>query len=58
MSNLLSWQEKADKLNKKNRLKLLYESLGKAALEKGYLKEEMDDPVIQEILKDIEKLNK
>ena len=58
MSNLSSWQEKAKKLNKKNRLKLLYESLGKAVLEKGYLNEIVDDPVIQEILKDIEKLNK
>jgi hypothetical protein len=58
MSNLSSWQEKTDKLNKKNRLKLLYESLGKAVLEKGYLRGEKDDPVIEGILKDIEKLNK
>lgn len=58
MSNLSSWQEKADKLNKKNRLKLLHEKLGKTVLDKGYLKKETNDPAIQEILKDIEKLNK
>lgn len=54
--SLSGWQAQIDKINKKNKLKGLYEKIGRRVIEKGYLLEKYpDDPELQNILKEIEK---
>ncbi len=53
---LSNWQIQVEKINKKNKLKGLYEKVGKLVIDKGYLKNKYpDDPELQNILTEIEK---
>lgn len=54
--SLSNWQAQVEKINKKNKLKWLYEKIGKLVADKGYLKDKYpEDPELQNILKEIEK---
>jgi hypothetical protein len=54
--SLSNWEAQVEKINRKNRLKGLYEKIGKLVTDKGYLKDKYpDDPELQSILKEIEK---
>lgn len=55
--SLSNWQAQVEKINKKNRLKGLYEKIGKLLTDKGYLTDKYpDDPELQTLLKEIEKI--